>query len=307
MTEPTVSSHDDPVQRFVADLNQLRISADMHSYRVLAAQTHYSLTAVWRANRGTRLPSRHLTLALVKACGGDINEWETKWRLARELTLGAQAAGSDDGAEATLLPGPLRHRSAHVWIWLAATVATALVLLAGLTVATAAPTSPSTPMVPRRQFGALAGAPADGDDPYLNKCGIDQQRLDYQNLYWPNHKLYGWIELYHSHICGASWGYIFGPNSPRWRITIVARRLPDNVIAPSSTKANTPPNSWGNVLLTTQTTCVRIEGYISVGIDVGPTAVTSCQPDRKAGGIGPPPTPPPPAPREYAAVSGSPT
>jgi hypothetical protein len=166
-------------------------------------------------------------------------------------------------------------------------------------------------------YGPKAGAPAaapqpqvlltqppDGGDPYVNKCGTDQQRLEYQNVYWPDHKLYGWLELYHSHVCDASWGYVFGPNSARWQVTIVTRRLPYDTVAPSSTDADDPPNSWGNLLSTPPGTCVRVEAYITVGSIRGPVAVTSCQPDRPGGGIAPPPTPPPAPPSQYTASPG---
>jgi len=57
----------------------------------------------WRRRRGgDRLPSLAVTLAYVRACGGDTAEWETRWRaVAEELdpspTCGTDDATTDDG------------------------------------------------------------------------------------------------------------------------------------------------------------------------------------------------------------------
>ena len=280
----------DPALRVIAELNQLRAAAGMPSYRKLAASTNYSRSTLWRATRGSRLPARDITLALAAACGGDIAEWDRKWRAADAQASQARTLGRDDGTTAALSrvpappqPPPPAPRRTHRWLM--PLIATATVVLAAVTFAIARSATGTS--------AAAAHAPvsltraADGADPYVSKCAIDEQRLEYQNLYWPNHKLYGWVELYHSHICDASWGYVFGPNSARWEVTIIARRLPGNTTAPSSITANDPPNSWGNVLSTPLGTCVRVEAYITVGVIRGPVAVTSCQPDRTSGGIAP--------------------
>src|SRR5450756_1107011 len=78
-SDPAALPAKDPVQRLVAELDHLRGATGMASYRKLAARTHYSRSALWRATRGSRLPSRDITLALASACGGDIAEWDRKW------------------------------------------------------------------------------------------------------------------------------------------------------------------------------------------------------------------------------------
>ncbi|QFU91753.1 hypothetical protein [Amycolatopsis sp. YIM 10] len=77
----------DPLQRFAFELRQLRSGAGGPSYRELARRAHYSVTALAEAAGGQILPSLAVTLAYVRACGGDPQEWETRYRdLAEELT-----------------------------------------------------------------------------------------------------------------------------------------------------------------------------------------------------------------------------
>jgi hypothetical protein len=293
---------DDPVQRLVAELNQLRISAGKPSYRQLADRTYYSRSALWRATRSSRQPSRDITLALACACGGDRAEWDRKWSAMR-AQASANAAATGPGraapsvAEATRpAQAPLARRR---WPGRSATILAIAAVAAGAAVIAISQSVAAPSAGPLRKDTPFT-RPADGDDPYVGKCATDEQRFQYRNLYWPDHQLYGWLELYHSRLCDASWGYIFGPNSTRWQVTIVARRLPDNTIAPSISNENAPPNSWGNVLTTIRGSCVRVEAYITVGATRGPAAVTSCLPDQQGTTVGPPPTPAPPPPPQYA-------
>jgi hypothetical protein len=91
------------------------------------------------------------------------------------------------------------------------------------------------------------------------------------SLYRADGRLYGWVVLFVSASCSAAWGYVLGPNSPQWRVHIMAHRMDDNAEAPSSFQGQARNNSWGNAL-STRTGCVRAEAWI----DNGPHAVTSC-------------------------------
>lgn len=64
---------------FAHDLRQLRVNAGAPPYRVLAAQAHYSKATLARAASGHGLPSLDVTLAYVRACGGDPEQWERRW------------------------------------------------------------------------------------------------------------------------------------------------------------------------------------------------------------------------------------
>ncbi|RCG24809.1 WD40 repeat domain-containing protein [Streptomyces diacarni] len=71
-----------PVPRFAAELRALRASAGKPTYRVMAQRARYGVTALSQAAAGKQLPTRAVMLAYVKACGGDVIEWERRWREA---------------------------------------------------------------------------------------------------------------------------------------------------------------------------------------------------------------------------------
>ncbi|RKT54009.1 XRE family transcriptional regulator [Saccharothrix australiensis] len=71
---------DSPLLKFAADLRSLRDKAGGHSYRQLGARAHYSATTLSDAAGGRKLPSLAVTLAYVRACEGDVAEWEDRWR-----------------------------------------------------------------------------------------------------------------------------------------------------------------------------------------------------------------------------------
>jgi hypothetical protein len=73
---------DGPVERFVAELRDLRRTAGNPSYRELARRAHYAPTTFSSALSGYRLPTLVVTLAFVTACEGDVVRWEERWRLA---------------------------------------------------------------------------------------------------------------------------------------------------------------------------------------------------------------------------------
>jgi hypothetical protein len=69
-----------PVAAFACELRRLRAQAGSPSYRTLAVMASYSATALSKAAGGEQLPTLELTLGYVKACGGDVSEWEVRWR-----------------------------------------------------------------------------------------------------------------------------------------------------------------------------------------------------------------------------------
>jgi hypothetical protein len=66
---------------FAADLRKLREEAGKPSYREMARRAHFSSTTLSDAAGGKRLPSLAVTVAFVRACGGDAAEWEQRWHL----------------------------------------------------------------------------------------------------------------------------------------------------------------------------------------------------------------------------------
>ncbi|MFI7015460.1 WD40 repeat domain-containing protein [Streptomyces sp. NPDC050164] len=83
-----------PVQRFAAGLRALREAAGRPTYREMARRAGYGVTTLSQAAAGKQLPTRAVTLAYVKACGGDLAEWERRWREASG-ELAAETAADD--------------------------------------------------------------------------------------------------------------------------------------------------------------------------------------------------------------------
>ncbi|MET9499069.1 hypothetical protein [Streptomyces sp. NPDC006552] len=81
--------------RLAAELRKLRHGAGSPSYRSLSALAHYSVATLSGAAAGRRLPTLDVTLAYVRACGGDAGEWERRWyQVAAELAAESDAAGA---------------------------------------------------------------------------------------------------------------------------------------------------------------------------------------------------------------------
>ncbi|MEU0884845.1 helix-turn-helix domain-containing protein [Lentzea sp. NPDC005914] len=74
-----------PVEQFAFDLRRLREKAGSPGYRELGRLSHYSASTLADAARGQRLPSLAVALAFVRACGGDEETWEQRWREISEL------------------------------------------------------------------------------------------------------------------------------------------------------------------------------------------------------------------------------
>ncbi|WP_306291652.1 helix-turn-helix domain-containing protein [Microbispora sp. GKU 823] len=96
--ERPVDPAEGPVQGFAHALRKLRQEAGGITYRAMAKRVGYSVTTLSQAAAGERLASLPVVLAYVEACGGDLAEWETRWRdVAAEL---AREMREDDEAEA---------------------------------------------------------------------------------------------------------------------------------------------------------------------------------------------------------------
>ncbi|WP_433179625.1 helix-turn-helix domain-containing protein [Actinoallomurus sp. CA-150999] len=71
---------DGPLKEFALALRALRVNAPgAPTYRQLADEAHYSASVLSVAAAGRRLPSLDVTLAFVRACGGDTDEWRERW------------------------------------------------------------------------------------------------------------------------------------------------------------------------------------------------------------------------------------
>ncbi|MGW6268912.1 nSTAND1 domain-containing NTPase [Streptomyces sp. NPDC055060] len=92
-----------PVQRFAFELRKLRQEAGGITYRQMARRVEVSVSTLSRAANGEQLPSLPVALAYVRACDGEEQAWEERWREA----VSDQARAADLGAEETA-PSPYR-------------------------------------------------------------------------------------------------------------------------------------------------------------------------------------------------------
>ncbi|MGV9248121.1 nSTAND1 domain-containing NTPase [Streptomyces sp. NPDC003710] len=87
-----------PVARLAAELRKLRAEAGSPTYRVMAQRTGQGASTLSQAAAGERLPTLPVVLAYVRACGGDLQEWEERWREAAAEEA-AEPRASDEDAE----------------------------------------------------------------------------------------------------------------------------------------------------------------------------------------------------------------
>jgi hypothetical protein len=94
----------DDQARFLADLRSLRDTAAI-GYDELAARAHFPSDILKEAENGPVLPGLPILTAYVRACEGDVTEWEERWRrLASEVPedpgLPVRPAGASPAAVA---------------------------------------------------------------------------------------------------------------------------------------------------------------------------------------------------------------
>jgi len=94
----------DDQARFLADLRSLRDTAAI-GYDELAARAHFPSDILKEAENGPVLPGLPILTAYVRACEGDVTEWEERWRrLAAEIPedpdLPVRPAGASPAAAA---------------------------------------------------------------------------------------------------------------------------------------------------------------------------------------------------------------
>jgi hypothetical protein len=94
----------DDQARFLADLRALRDSAAI-GYDELSARAHYPSDVLKEAENGPALPGLPILTAYVRACEGDVLDWEERWRrlnpdVADDPDLPVRPAGASPAAQA---------------------------------------------------------------------------------------------------------------------------------------------------------------------------------------------------------------
>ncbi len=96
----------DGLEAFARDLRALRARAEL-DYPGMAEVSHYEMPTLAAAAGGRRLPTFPVAVAFVRACGGDVAEWEERWqKLAEKITAEAARKRRNDGEEDTEPPEP---------------------------------------------------------------------------------------------------------------------------------------------------------------------------------------------------------
>jgi hypothetical protein len=88
-TQPAASIAPDGLEAFARDLRALRAQAGL-DYTEMAEISHYTMKTLVSAAGGLRLPTLPVAVAYVRACGGDVAEWEERWqKLAAKVAADA--------------------------------------------------------------------------------------------------------------------------------------------------------------------------------------------------------------------------
>jgi hypothetical protein len=96
---PVASIAPDGLEAFARDLRALRGKAEL-DYPEMAETSHYEMTTLAAAAGGLRLPTLPVAVAYVRACDGNVAEWEERWqKLATKLTADAAKKRRADGEE----------------------------------------------------------------------------------------------------------------------------------------------------------------------------------------------------------------
>jgi hypothetical protein len=103
---PVTSIAPDGLEAFARDLRTLRAQAGL-DYPEMAENSHYEMKTLAAAAGGLRLPTLPVAVAYVRACGGNVAEWEERWqKLADKVTAEAVRKRRNDGDEQAEPPEP---------------------------------------------------------------------------------------------------------------------------------------------------------------------------------------------------------
>lgn len=268
-----------PVERFAAGLRELRDRAGSPPYRELARRAHYSATTLSVACSGLKLPSLDVTLALVRACGGDEAAWRQRWEQAAGAVQVGTAGQAKPGAELARRRWPWLR-----WTGIAVASAAAALALAGLAGAYQPAPSAAVPPDLRSAWPAVSAGYIGvsrcdpGSRPVLStRVTLPRPvRLAGRNL--PAGTLVGTVDLMYSARCSEGWPH-FSPSPVFFgapgALTLRSRSSPDGATN-TSPRYNVIRFADGEPMLTVLG-CVDAEVTIRVGAR-GPAlvAATNC-------------------------------
>jgi hypothetical protein len=89
----------DGLEAFARDLRALRAKADL-DYPEMAEASHFEMKTLAAAAGGLRLPTLPVAVAFVRACEGNVAEWEERWqKLAAKIAADTAKKRRPDGDE----------------------------------------------------------------------------------------------------------------------------------------------------------------------------------------------------------------
>ena len=97
--QPVASIAPDDLEAFARDLRALRAKAGIE-YPEMAEASHFEMKTLAAAAGGLRLPTLPVAVAFVRACEGNVAEWEERWqKIASRLTAEAARKRRNDGED----------------------------------------------------------------------------------------------------------------------------------------------------------------------------------------------------------------
>jgi hypothetical protein len=97
--QPVASIAPDGLEAFARDLRALRAKANLE-YPEMAETSHFEMKTLAAAAGGLRMPTLPVAVAFVRACDGNVAEWEDRWqKLAEKLTAETARKRRSDGED----------------------------------------------------------------------------------------------------------------------------------------------------------------------------------------------------------------
>ena len=103
--QPVASIAPDDLEAFARDLRALRAKANLE-YPEMAELSHYEMKTLAAAAGGLRLPTLPVAVAFVRACDGNVAEWEERWQKLAEKLTDAARKRRNEGEEHAEPPEP---------------------------------------------------------------------------------------------------------------------------------------------------------------------------------------------------------
>jgi hypothetical protein len=97
----TPASPEAALEEFAKDLRELRSKAGL-GYPEMEELSHYTMKTLASAAGGMKLPTLPVTAAYVRACGGNVAEWEDRWHDVASLV---EPAGDRADSQPERAPG----------------------------------------------------------------------------------------------------------------------------------------------------------------------------------------------------------